>query len=166
MPVKVTFSAVQTPGEINRVAFLADIIWKEHYTPIIGEAQVDYMLEHFQSEEAIAKQLQMGVSYYNIQTNGIANGYLAFEIRGAVLFLSKIYLLNTFRGKGIGKAAIGFIEDKAKALGCAEIALTVNKYNNQSITAYTRMGFVKKGAEITDIGSGFVMDDFRMVKKL
>ena len=48
--------------------------------------------------------------------------------------------------------------------GRAILTTTVN--NNQSINAYTRMGFSKKGGEITDIGGGFAMDDYRMVKLL
>ena len=164
MDTEVIFKKVKTPREVARVAYLADIIWKEHYIPIIGKPQVDYMLEHFQSAPAIEKQLAGGISYFSIESDGRAQGYLAFEKQGKTLFLSKIYLLDSYRGKGIGKAAMYFVEEMAHELLCTEIALTVNKYNDRSIHAYTRMGFSKKGGEITDIGGGFVMDDYRMVK--
>ena len=166
MDKEVTFTAVANSREIVRVAELADIIWREHYIPIIGRAQVDYMLEHFQSAPAIEKQIAQGVYYFVIQTEGLTVGYLAFEKQGKTLFLSKIYLLDSHRGKGFGKAAMNFLEEKARSLECADIALTVNKYNDQSIHAYTQMGFSKKEGEITDIGGGFVMDDYRMVKPL
>jgi GNAT superfamily N-acetyltransferase len=162
----VTFTVVTSSREIARVAELADIIWREHYIPIIGKPQVDYMLEHFQSASAIEKQIVQGIYYFVIQTEGMTVGYLAFEKQGKTLFLSKIYLLDSHRGKGVGKAAMEFIEEKARGLECADIALTVNKYNDQSINAYAQMGFSKKGGEITDIGGGFVMDDYRMVKPL
>ena len=45
---------VRSPAQIEQCALLAEAIWREYYTPIIGEAQVAYMLEHFQSAEAIA----------------------------------------------------------------------------------------------------------------
>ena len=164
MNTEVVFTAVTSPREVARVAELADIIWREHYIPIIGRAQVDYMLEHFQSASAIEKQIAQGIYYFSIQTGDMTEGYLAFEKQGKTLFLSKIYLLDYRRGQGIGKAAMHFVEEKARVLECTDIALTVNKYNDQSINAYTRMGFSKKGGEITDIGGGFVMDDYRMVK--
>ncbi|MBS1128301.1 MAG: hypothetical protein H6Q96_681, partial [Nitrospirae bacterium] len=40
--------------------------------------------------------------------------------------------------------------------------LFVNKNNTKAIRAYERFGFVKARAVVTDIGSGFVMDDYRM----
>ena len=166
MNTEVIFRAVKTPREVARVAELAGIIWKEHYIPIIGKPQVDYMLKHFQSSKAIGNQLSEGVFYFLIQREGLDLGYLAFEKRAASLFLSKIYLLESKRGMGHGRKAMAFVENSARDMGCAEIALTVNKYNDQSINAYTRMGFSKKGGEITDIGGGFVMDDYRMVKPL
>lgn len=166
MPAEVIFTAVKTPHEVGRVAELADIIWKEHYIPIIGKPQVDYMLEHFQSAPAIEKQLAEGVFYFLIQQEDLDLGYLAFEKRAASLFLSKIYLLESKRGMGYGRAAMAFLENSARDLECAEIALTVNKYNDRSIAAYNRMGFQITGGAITDIGGGFTMDDFLMVKLL
>lgn len=166
MNKQVAFTAVTSFREIARVAELADVIWREHYISIIGRAQVDYMLEHFQSASAIEKQIAQGIYYFSIQTEGMTVGYLAFEKQGKTLFLSKIYLLDSHRGKGIGKAAMHFLKEKADILECTEIALTVNKYNNRSINAYAQMGFSKKGGEITDIGGGFVMDDYRMVKTI
>ncbi|MDD3441568.1 MAG: GNAT family N-acetyltransferase, partial [Kiritimatiellae bacterium] len=51
-------------------------------------------------------------------------------------------------------------------LGCRELWLTVNKHNTGSIAFYERMGFRKTGALVTDIGHGFVMDDWRMAKEI
>ena len=48
---------VRTPAQIAAVAALARETWTRHYVPIIGVAQVEYMLEKFQSEEAIARQI-------------------------------------------------------------------------------------------------------------
>jgi len=42
--------------------------------------------------------------------------------------------------------------------------LTVNKENAVSIAFYERIGFTTQEAMVTDIGEGFVMDDYRMVK--
>lgn len=162
----VQFRQATNSKDFIQIATLANIIWREHYTPIIGKAQVDYMLEHFQSGEAIAKQVAEGMNYVLIQKEGTPLGYLAIQKRDRELFLSKIYLLRDYRGLGMGKAAMDFIAEKARELGCDRIMLTVNKNNQRSIRAYTKMGFENKGALVTDIGGGFVMDDYRMVRTL
>ena len=46
--------------------------------------------------------------------------------------------------------------------GYNEIRLTVNKYNQNTIYAYLKWGFKTIDAVVTDIGSGFVMDDYIM----
>lgn len=166
MTAFVKFREARDPGDFVQIAGLADIIWREHYTPIIGKAQVDYMLEHFQSAEAISKQIAGGMVYYRMLQEDRLVGYLAIQKRGQELFLSKIYLLREYRGLGMGKAALDFITEKARGLGCTSIALTVNKNNDRSIKAYLKMGFENKGGRITDIGDGFVMDDYLMVRSL
>lgn len=42
--------------------------------------------------------------------------------------------------------------------------LTVNRENAGSIAAYLAMGFRKVREQVTDIGEGYVMDDFIMEK--
>ncbi len=51
---------VRSREQIGDVVNLAREIWTDHYVPIIGREQVDYMLEKFQSEKAIATQLADG----------------------------------------------------------------------------------------------------------
>lgn len=160
------FRQATSSGDFTHIAVLADTIWREHYTPIIGKAQVDYMLEQFQSEEAIARQVADAMRYYLILVKDSPVGYLAIQKRSHELFLSKIYLLREYRGQGTGKAAMVFIVEKALEIQCDRIVLTVNKNNHRSIQAYSKMGFENKGALVTDIGGGFVMDDYLMVKVL
>ena len=42
------------------------------------------------------------------------------------------------------------------------IQLTVNKYNTNTISAYKKWGFEIIDSVVTDIGEGFVMDDYIM----
>lgn len=35
----------ETDDQLRQIADLAEIIWNEHFTPIIGKKQVDYMIE-------------------------------------------------------------------------------------------------------------------------
>jgi RimJ/RimL family protein N-acetyltransferase len=160
------FVRAKNTRDFIQIARLADTIWREHYIPIIGAGQVNYMLEKFQSADAMANQAAKGMEYYTVRFEDAPVGYFAFEKRGRELFLSKIYLLKEYRGKGLGKASMEFITTRAKGLDCAEISLTVNKYNDRSIKAYEGMGFRKTEEAVVDIGGGYVMDDYRMAKPL
>jgi len=152
--------------DFKKIEELATIIWTEHYTPIIGTEQVNYMLEHFQSVKTMKKQVTEGANYYLINFQNTAIGYLSAYKKEDSLFLSKIYILKTYRGKSIGKTAMNFIQQKAETTNCKSISLTVNKNNTGSIEAYKKLGFQKTKELITDIGNGYVMDDYEMKKSL
>jgi len=47
-------------------------------------------------------------------------------------------------------------------MGLSRIQLTVNKGNSGSISVYEHWGFVTVDSVVTDIGCGFVMDDYVM----
>ena len=73
---------------------------------------------------------------------------------------------HTERGKGYGKAMMNLAIDYANNHNLKHLRLTVNKYNTKTISAYEKMGFVKKREIVFDIGNGYVMDDYEMVKIL
>lgn len=155
-----------TKANFESIATLANVIWTEHYTPIIGEQQVAYMLDKFQSAIAIRDQVEKGVMYYLILHQDIYVGYFSFNKNVNFLFLSKLYVLKSARGNGLGKAALSFIEAKARELESKRIRLTVNKFNTNAIKAYEKMGFINVEAIVQDIGNGYVMDDYVLEKVL
>jgi diamine N-acetyltransferase len=160
------FITVSTEEQIATVVSLARKIWTEHYTPMIGKEQVEYMLGRFQSREAVSEQIRNGHLYFLIEEDGHSIGYIAIQPKGGELFLSKIYVKSSMRRKGSGRKSVQFLETLARAGGFGRITLTVNKNNTGSITAYERIGFKNLGSVVQDIGSGFVMDDFKMEKIL
>ena len=162
----ISIQKVRTAEDIQVTAQLAAEIWTEHYTPIIGSEQVSYMLDKFQSEPAIAQQMKDGARYFLLSYKRTAVGYFSVAVKNGALFLSKFYVRNSQRGKGIGKAGMLHIEEIAMTEKLPWIRLTVNKYNVHSISAYEKMGFEKKEALVIDIGNGFIMDDFLMEKSL
>lgn len=154
---------VSEEGDFQQIETLAREIWEEHYTPIIGADQVAFMLDKFQSVEAMQKQVAEGYEYFRIQEADRLVGYLAFKEEADGLFLSKVYIHSSARGKGLGKAAIEFVKAEAQNRGLSKIRLTVNKYNHDSIAAYLKMGFEKTRELVIDIGQGYVMDDYEMI---
>ncbi len=151
---------------IRTVERLAREIWSEHYTPIIGKDQVEYMLDKFQSRKAISGQIENGFLYYAVRRGDDYIGYLGVLPKRDTgeLCISKIYIRSEERGKGYGKKAMEFIDDVARRESLDRMTLTVNKDNAGSIKAYRRMGFRIVDSIVQDIGGGFVMDDYRMEK--
>lgn len=153
-------------ADFEAIERLAAEIWREHYTPIIGEKQVEYMLDKFQTARAMQSQLKEAYEYFLAEEEGRLIGYVAFRQDDKELFLSKIYLLASYRGTGRGRQMMKFIEQEAKQRAVHGIRLTVNKNNSRSIEAYLKMGFEKVRPLVIDIGGGFVMDDYEMFKKI
>jgi ribosomal protein S18 acetylase RimI-like enzyme len=157
------FVPVFTDRDIDRVVRLAQEIWGEHYTPIIGADQVSYMLTRIHTKSTIRNEIDnFRYSYFLIREHDSDIGYLGVQVGDQSVFLSKIYILSGLRARGIGKAAMALVREFARSYGLSKISLTVNKYNFDSIEAYQRFGFEKTGAVVSDIGAGYVMDDYLM----
>ncbi len=156
---------VKTKEQIEETSRLAYEIWNEHYISIISQEQIDYMVQKFQSAEVIEQQIkEQNYEYYNFVDEGKSVGYFSFvEQDGDVMFLSKIYLLKSERGKGFSRQAFEFMKKEAKKRGLSKIWLTVNRGNKHSIEIYKKFGMYIERTQIADIGEDFVMDDFVFV---
>lgn len=151
--------------EIQRIVDLADTIWKEFYADLIGMQQVEYMLKRFQSFEAIRQQITKENYRYFVAINGSEDvGYCSLQKndKNNELFLSKFYVRKTNRGQGIGKRLLADAINKFPCDSQTTVWLTVNKGNEASINAYKKLGFRIADQFVTDIGNGFVMDDYRL----
>lgn len=154
---------LRTPNDIVQTCELARLIWTEHFTPVIGRPQVLYMLEKFQSFDAIQSQMATdGYRYFLLRDESDIRGYLAVKPEEDTLFLSKFYLRRDCRGKGEGKRMMAFVEALGRKAGLNSIRLTVNRHNQVAIDFYRAYGFESVGTQVTDVGNGFVMDDYVM----
>ncbi|MEI7898695.1 MAG: GNAT family N-acetyltransferase [bacterium] len=159
---------VTQPADINAVALLAKEIWEEHYVPLLGQEQVDYMLDKFQSAPAIAQQIANGYEYYCVMEEEHRSGYFAIVFHPQTFHaqLSKIYVRQAQRGRGIAKAIMLFVGARCVERGVHELWLTVNRHNTGSIACYRKLGFTQSGSIVQHIGNGFVMDDYKMEKRI
>ena len=158
------FSIQKVDGDpqIAQVAQLAETIWKEHFTPIIGAAQVQYMLEKFQSVCELKQQLQEGYEYYGIFLHEQLCGYCGIHPENNRLFLSKLYLKKEARGQHLATKTFLFLKSLCKERGLRSIWLTCNRNNSGSLAVYRHLGFQTVKEEKTDIGNGYFMDDYIM----
>lgn len=123
------------------------------------------MLDKFQSYDAVKEQIETGYQYFLLRYKGNNVGYSGIQIRENMLFLSKIYLLEDYRGLKISSAVIAYYETICREKRLSGIWLTCNKHNKSSIAAYKHMGFSITDTKVADIGSGYIMDDYILTKE-
>ncbi len=166
--MKINILKVETASQINSVANLAKEIWEEHFTPIIGSMQVEYMLKNFQSPKAISSQIRDGYQYYILIKNNCHVGYTALinDTNKQEMMISKIYVKNDARGYGVGNTIINFAETECHKQKLNKLWLTVNRHNTDSIAWYIKQGFIVIDEVNKNIGNGFYMDDFIMKKTI
>lgn len=153
----------ETEEQVRILAELASEIWHEYFVSIISKEQIDYMVEKFQSYRALKKAIdEEHYTYFLGYDEGKLVGFCGVKPDGSRLFLSKLYLHKKSRGRGLSsvllKRAIAFAEE----LGKQSVYLTCNKYNQNSLDIYRAKGFETIDSVKTDIGNGFIMDDYIM----
>jgi RimJ/RimL family protein N-acetyltransferase len=156
-------------GELPTVRALALKIWPKVYPEIISREQIRYMLGRFYDLEQMRDEItRRGVCFALIDIDGQPGGYLSFEVlRGErTAFLHKLYVCPEFHGAGAGALALRWVVESAARLGLGAVRLRVNKHNAQAIRAYLRSGFHFAGEVTSDIGGGFVMDDYWMQRDI
>jgi len=156
------FVKCETDHKLRRTAEMAIDIWHECFEGVISDEQIDYMLENFQSFAAIKKQVgSENYEYFNFVLDGTRIGYFAVAAQpDNTMMLSKLYMYKEYRGNGYAKKAFEFIKDLARQKGCKSIWLTVNRHNYGAMKVYEAFGMKIIREQVTDIGNGFVMDDF------
>ena len=159
------FRPVETAQDQERLAELAGSIWHEYWPALIGEAQTDYMVERFQSLPAIRRDMaENAYEYWFVCDGDRVVGYTGghVEPKTGRFFISKIYLKAKARGHGYARRVVEFYDALCRERGLHAMYLTVNKGNVLGVRAYKGTGFETVDAVETDIGHGFVMDDYIM----
>lgn len=160
--------------DINTIGFLAQQIWPHAYGSILKEEQISYMLNLFYSPESLTEQMKKHKHQFVLaELQEEAVGFASFGAldENGLYKLHKLYILPGNQGKGLGKALLDFIIAEIKISGkprtgsspgqTSALRLGVNRFN-PALNFYERLGFSKLKEEKTEIGNGFVMDDFIM----
>jgi diamine N-acetyltransferase len=146
------------------IQHLAKAIWQDHYVPMVGQAQVDYMLGRFYAPEALAQQAAEGQQFWLISQDDLPCGYIGISEKSTgEYFLNKFYLATSLQGKGIGEKVFNTLLSNYNNLKTIRLQVNINNY--KTINFYFKVGFKIEKRFILDIGEGFVMDDFIMIKK-
>ncbi|MEY3194558.1 MAG: Spermine/spermidine acetyltransferase [Bacteroidota bacterium] len=147
------------------IAAMAHRIWRQHYIPIVGEAQVEFMLAKSYHPEALCAQMAEGQAFWLPETSSEVLGYLSVSLQQpGSYFLHKYYIDNGKRGKGLGKVILERLLPLYPDL--RELRLTVNRQNFKSINFYFQVGFTIENCLDIPIGNGYEMNDFQMLLTL
>ena len=164
MNTNLTFREIRSDSEkdLTELSILAHKIWNDYYPPIIGQEQVDYMLNKFYSRESLIDQIE---NKKNIVTgaylNDVLAGFMSHSISGEnEYFIHKLYVNTGLHLKGIGRALFEHVFGDKKQ---KTIRLTVNRQNFKAVNFYFRLGFIIEKIIDIDIDNGFVMNDFVMI---
>lgn len=155
-----------TASDAEEIERLATEIWNEHYISIISQEQIDYMLDLMYSKQSIIKQMEEGCEFTLAFVNNTLEGYISIEEskkEAGEFFLHKFYVRKDARGTGLGENMFNYVfgYKPQKKL----VRLFVNRENFKSINFYFKMGFVIERVINQNIGKGFYMNDFIMIKK-
>jgi ribosomal protein S18 acetylase RimI-like enzyme len=153
--------------DVERMVALAREIWYAHYPAIIGTAQIEYMLgQRYGSDLVRAELRREGLWWNKLMVGAEMAGFASYFLTGAAgeIKIDKLYVHPRYQRRGHGGRLIAHIEGVARAQGCGRLVLAVNKGNRNAIAAYLKHGFHVAAAAVKDIGGGFVMDDYILVK--
>ena len=157
-----------TVEHLAGISALAAVIWRAHYPGIISPAQIDHMLARMYNVATMRHELEDGVTWFRALVDGELRGFasvgptdIASEFK-----LHKLYVHPDWQRLGLGSALLQECESTARAPGATMLTLNVNQRNAVALAAYRQRGFTIRDFIVADIGGGFVMDDYVMVKPL
>ena len=153
--------------DIDALVALTRDTWQRHYTTIISQAQIDYMLAQRYAPDFIRAQLARDDLWWDaLHVDGVLTGFAQSERgeRPGDMKIDKLYMRYDARGQGFGGALVRHVEQRARTLGCDRLYLQVNKNNTSAIGAYRKHGFEIVESATFAIGTGFVMDDYIMAR--
>ena len=157
-----------TGADIDALRNLARSIWHAHYSDIISVAQIEYMLAERYSPAVLQTELASETIWWDLLwCRGVLTAFSSYMLTECPdeMKLDKLYVHPRHQRQGHGGQLIERALTRCRSQGRARLTLAVNKRNYSAIASYRKHGFAIERAVVKDIGGGFVMDDYIMVRK-
>ena len=152
--------------ELPVISRLAGMIWPQAYRQILSEGQIRYMLAMMYDQTILEQEYRESTRFDLIYDGEMPIGFISYgpckEHPGVCAKLHKLYLDSAYHNRGIGTLALLHVIEEARRKGYQKLTLNVNRKNAAAMRAYERNGFHKEKETVTDIGLGYVMDDYVM----
>ena len=131
-------------------------IWLETYS-FLPVQQVELLLHKYFDYDKVLEFVKNGYEYYALNKDGV----LVVQEQEVGLYVDKLYVLPSARGKNYPKRAFDFLSKRGK-----ELYLNVNINNKRAVACYLKNGFkIEKKIDI-DLGNGFINSDYIMRKEI
>jgi ribosomal protein S18 acetylase RimI-like enzyme len=157
------------PGEWKIIQTIAHATWPVTYGQLLPAGQLEYMLDLIYSEGSIKQQMerrhQFSIGYHAGEPIGFASVEKQYK-SPANFMIHKLYVLPSFQGKGIGKIFLDYLAMLASQAGHDTIMLRVFVKNQNAIRFYQHLGFQSIGEEVSELGNGYTVKDYVMVRKI
>jgi len=168
MPLEIRTASL---ADIPTIRDLAHRTWPATFGKILTPDQIAYMLDMMYSEASLRKAMtELGHQFYlgfdakgpvGLREKGSPVGYAGyqFDYLPGTTKLHKIYVLPEGQKHGYGKALFSAVAKTAHDAGQQRLRLDVN-YQNAASGFYERMGMTKIDEVTTEIGEGYLMEDW------
>ncbi len=154
-------------AEVDALVDLAGAVWRAHYPGIITPEQIEYMLAQRYKAPLVRQLMARGDLWLAARAGdelvGFAHGH---TLQDGDYKLDKLYVHNDWQRHGIGGRLVDEVARHAREHGAARLLLRVNRQNQNAINAYLKHGFHVATLIVEDIGNGYVMDDYVMIKSI
>lgn len=147
---------------------IAHITWPIAYGQMISHGQLTYMLDLMYSMDALQEQVDKRGHIFNVLYEGDEPvGFVSHQLDflPGTSKIHKLYALPDRQGKGYGRSMVDHVSAIAKAAGQQVLRLDVNR-KNKAIGFYKKLGFEVVEEADTDIGQGYLMEDYVMERLL
>ena len=160
---------IASTAEAEIIAVLARRIWSEAYASMLSREQIDHMLfQRYERNRLIRTLEQSDCRYWLVREGERSVGYGSMELNVSEggMKIREIYLLESVRGSGLAQGLLETMIETARRHEARWVWLTVNRHNSRALRFYQRCGFETVRECVSDIGGGFVMDDYVMEKTI
>jgi GNAT superfamily N-acetyltransferase len=130
-PVEIRPAVSADAASVDRIAREA----YAKYVPRIGREPAPMTADH-------AVLIARGEVWVAVEGDGLS-GFVVLRAGPQSLLLESVAVSTPHRGRGVGRALIGFAEQHARDLGLQSVELYTNALMSENLRYYPRLGYVE-----------------------
>lgn len=154
--------------DFETIRSIAKVTWPITFGEILSPEQISYMMKMMYGMDSLIDQTEnKGHVFILVLLNRSYVGYVSYQLNYLedTCKIHKLYFLPKAQGKGIGRSTVRYVEQIARSTNQKVLRLDVN-YKNSAVDFYKAIGMKKVDEVTTEIGQGFLMEDYIFEKQL